>query len=274
MVLAEEYDKAISTFQKARLPIHPLPLRLKQILEIARTADREVIEQLCSQAELQATKRRRVEVKESSKVEDVIPEEPTEHGPPTIWNSDDDFGLRGHLPDDLLRKLKRYQKQGVAFVRALGGRAINADEMGLGKTLQAICVAMLYRPHWPALVICPSSLKSNWRNEINKWAGVPPNQIVVIKSTEHALAILSEAKIPEKAKKGKESKSKGDEAKEGRAHRFRAEPPPRSLHLHNRVRPLGSESPSWRPWIKNDSKSSSPTNRIVPKIEPPKERNA
>jgi SWI/SNF-related matrix-associated actin-dependent regulator 1 of chromatin subfamily A len=219
MVLAEEYDKAISTFQKARFPIHPLPLRLKQILEIARTADREVTEQLCSRSEPKATKRRRVENKESSKVEEVIPEEPTEHGPPTIWDSDDDFGLRGHLPDDLLRKLKRYQKQGVAFVRALGGRAINADEMGLGKTLQAICVAMLYQAHWPALVICPSSLKSNWRNEINRWAGVPVHQIVVIKSTEHALAILSEEKIKEKSKKSKESKA--DEAKDARAQRFR-----------------------------------------------------
>lgn len=41
--------------------------------------------------------------------------------------------------------------------------------MGLGKTLQALAVACAYREDWPVLVVAPSSLRANWRNEANKW---------------------------------------------------------------------------------------------------------
>jgi len=42
--------------------------------------------------------------------------------------------------------------------------------MGVGKTIQAISIAYLYRRDWPLLVICPSSLRLNWRDEILNWA--------------------------------------------------------------------------------------------------------
>ncbi len=64
-----------------------------------------------------------------------------------------------------------YQMDGVAF--AVGaGRAILADDMGLGKTIQGVGTAELLAREaeiQKVLVICPASLKSQWRNEIHKF---------------------------------------------------------------------------------------------------------
>ena len=43
--------------------------------------------------------------------------------------------------------------------------------MGVGKTIQALGVMSLYKEDWPLLIICPSSLRYTWRDEINKWVG-------------------------------------------------------------------------------------------------------
>jgi superfamily II DNA or RNA helicase len=64
-----------------------------------------------------------------------------------------------------------YQLDGVAFA-AGAGRAILADDMGLGKTIQGVGTAeFLARVAEirKVLVICPASLKSQWRNEIHKF---------------------------------------------------------------------------------------------------------
>ena len=72
----------------------------------------------------------------------------------------------------LKSELLPYQLDGIAF--AVGaGRAILADEMGLGKTIQGVGVAeMLAREAaiTKVLVICPTSLKSQWRNEIERFS--------------------------------------------------------------------------------------------------------
>jgi superfamily II DNA or RNA helicase len=64
-----------------------------------------------------------------------------------------------------------YQLDGIAF--AVGaGRAILADEMGLGKTMQGVGTAELLAREAgirKALVICPASLKSQWRSEIHRF---------------------------------------------------------------------------------------------------------
>lgn len=84
--------------------------------------------------------------------------------------------LASTISDDVLDRLLNvrlfpYQKEGVRFAfRA--GKAIIADEMGLGKTIQAIGVAELMRQYYhrsSALIVCPTSLKYQWKNEIERF---------------------------------------------------------------------------------------------------------
>ena len=72
----------------------------------------------------------------------------------------------------LKTELLPYQLDGIAFV-ASAGRAVLADEMGLGKTIQGVGVAEFLAREAGikrVLVICPASLKSQWRNEVHKFS--------------------------------------------------------------------------------------------------------
>ena len=76
------------------------------------------------------------------------------------------------LTDSLLKtRLYPYQLEGVRFAFE-HGRSIIADEMGLGKTIQAIAVAEVMR-HFrlitSVLVVCPTSLKYQWKHEIERF---------------------------------------------------------------------------------------------------------
>lgn len=84
--------------------------------------------------------------------------------------------LSSTISDDVLDRLLKvglfpYQKEGVRFAfRA--GKAIIADEMGLGKTIQAIGTAELMRKYShisSALIVCPTSLKYQWKKEIERF---------------------------------------------------------------------------------------------------------
>ena len=65
-----------------------------------------------------------------------------------------------------------HQRAGVEFL-ATSRRALLADEPGLGKTAQAI--RALKKLHdrgeevFPALIVCPNTLKKNWEREFDKW---------------------------------------------------------------------------------------------------------
>lgn len=76
------------------------------------------------------------------------------------------------LLDELLSvTLFPYQKEGVRFAFTKG-RALIADEMGLGKTVQAIATAEMLRKHHLAenvLIVCPTSLKYQWKSEIERF---------------------------------------------------------------------------------------------------------
>jgi hypothetical protein len=76
------------------------------------------------------------------------------------------------LRRELLKvELLPYQLDGIAFA-AGAGRAILADDMGLGKTIQAIGVAEFVAREAgisKVLVICPASVKSQWRYEIERF---------------------------------------------------------------------------------------------------------
>lgn len=74
----------------------------------------------------------------------------------------------------LSTRLFPYQKEGVRFA-CKNGRTIIADEMGLGKTIQAICTAeILRRENFidNILIVCPTSLKYQWKREIERFAHV------------------------------------------------------------------------------------------------------
>jgi SWI/SNF-related matrix-associated actin-dependent regulator 1 of chromatin subfamily A len=70
-----------------------------------------------------------------------------------------------------------YQRAGIAFALGKSGTLI-ADEMGLGKTIQAIGVINADPTIRTVLVVCPASLKLNWRNELHKWCSRDPEVFV------------------------------------------------------------------------------------------------
>ena len=63
----------------------------------------------------------------------------------------------------------------LAGIQYLTGRpaTLLADEQGLGKTVQAIGLLNLSADANKVLVVCPASLKINWRNEMNRWLTRP-----------------------------------------------------------------------------------------------------
>ena len=80
---------------------------------------------------------------------------------------------RHSLRKELLKtELLPYQLDGIAF--AVGaGRAILADDMGLGKTIQGVGVAEFLAREagiTRVLVVCPASVKSQWRSEIERFS--------------------------------------------------------------------------------------------------------
>lgn len=63
-----------------------------------------------------------------------------------------------------------HQQEGVEFILN-NSSAFVCDDMGMGKT-RTVIEAMIQRSQFPILVICPSALKLNWRNEIARWVGI------------------------------------------------------------------------------------------------------
>lgn len=98
------------------------------------------------------------------------------------------------LPSGLKNTLYPFQKKGVAFGLKKCGRILIGDEMGVGKTIQAIALSYLYKENWPVLIICPTSLKFNWRAEILRWIGedgLEANQIQIISSQKDSFYKIS-----------------------------------------------------------------------------------
>jgi hypothetical protein len=116
------------------------------------------------------------------------------------------------VPPSIQKALKPHQVEGVSFLwRCLTGQsqelqeaaraagidpdikgAILADEMGLGKTLMTITALFALHRRNPThrfIVVCPSSLTTNWSKEFDKWIGKAsqPKRVVVKKGGENGL---------------------------------------------------------------------------------------
>lgn len=79
------------------------------------------------------------------------------------------------VPDSIKASLRTYQIEGVNWLDRLRSMHLNgilADDMGLGKTLQAIIAVTQHKINHPkshSIVVCPTSLVYNWKEEFAKF---------------------------------------------------------------------------------------------------------
>jgi SNF2-related domain len=84
--------------------------------------------------------------------------------------------------------LRPFQAAGVAYALETK-RTFIADEMGLGKTIEALATLEAAQAY-PALVVCPASVKFNWEREIRQW--LPHRSVAVLSGrTPQATADLN-----------------------------------------------------------------------------------
>ncbi|MDX2562059.1 SNF2-related protein [Streptomyces sp. TX20-6-3] len=102
-------------------------------------------------------------------------------------------------PAGLAATLRGYQERALAWLAHTGGigfGAVLADDMGLGKTLTAIAYT-LHRyengRRGPVLVVCPSSLVTNWEREFRRFA--PQLDVTVYHGTRRSLDVAGERTV-------------------------------------------------------------------------------
>ena len=102
------------------------------------------------------------------------------------------------LSDEGDEDLFPHQRAGVKFLTT-ARRALLADEPGLGKTAQAI--RSLKKLHddgeqvFPALIVCPNTLKTNWEREFDRWWPGVDVQVVKGTATQRRKAFDHEAQV-------------------------------------------------------------------------------
>ncbi|XXY50728.1 DEAD/DEAH box helicase [Sorangium sp. So ce269] len=77
------------------------------------------------------------------------------------------------VPAALRAELRPYQVDGfrwLARLASFGAGGVLADDMGLGKTVQALALLLERREIGPALVVAPTSVAFNWKDEAQRFA--------------------------------------------------------------------------------------------------------
>ncbi|CDR97445.1 helicase conserved C-terminal domain containing protein, putative [Babesia bigemina] len=90
---------------------------------------------------------------------------------------------------ELYSQLRPFQREGVEFGIRRNGRVLIGDEMGLGKTLQALAISAFYCMDWPLLIVCPSSLRFQWRDQCVRWLPhlISEDEVCTVKSGKTAI---------------------------------------------------------------------------------------
>ncbi|WP_194843690.1 DEAD/DEAH box helicase [Candidatus Clavichlamydia salmonicola] len=117
------------------------------------------------------------------------------------------------IPMAIRATLRKYQVEGVQWLERLRKMHLNgilADDMGLGKTLQAIIAitqSKAENPKAQSLVVCPTSLVYNWKEEFRKFNpeletlavdGIPMQRRKQLKSLEHYDVIITSYNLLQK----------------------------------------------------------------------------
>lgn len=96
----------------------------------------------------------------------------------------------------LAERLREYQLIGFDWLTRLAANnlgGILADEMGLGKTVQTLAFLRAHQGLGPALVVCPTSLVTNWENEARKFT--PELKTLVLEGADRAARFKSIADV-------------------------------------------------------------------------------
>jgi superfamily II DNA or RNA helicase len=88
--------------------------------------------------------------------------------------------------------LREYQIAGFEWLSRLAANnlgGILADEMGLGKTVQTLAFLRTHQGKGPALIVCPTSLVTNWQSEAQKFT--PELKTLVLEGANRAALFSS-----------------------------------------------------------------------------------
>lgn len=82
-------------------------------------------------------------------------------------------GYNELIPEGIVHRLLPFQSIGSHFL-CVGRKVLLADVVGLGKTIQSIMACrkiLLEKKVFNCLIVCPSSLRKKWSNDIKKFLG-------------------------------------------------------------------------------------------------------